>query len=57
MSSAWWLGWRCMLGLQTASQTPQNMIRTGQCVLNLASPRQADAVNRLARLTGTEKIP
>lgn len=57
MSSAWWLGWRCMLGLQTASQTPQNMIRTGQCVLNLASAQQANAVNRLARLTGTKSIP
>lgn len=57
MSSAWWLGWRCMLGLQTASQTPQNMIRTGECVLNLPSPKQADAVNRLARLTGTKSIP
>ena len=57
MSSAWWLGWRCMLGLQTASQTPQNMIRTGQCVLNLTSVEQADAVNRLARLTGTQELP
>lgn len=57
MSSAWWLGWRCMLGLQTASQTPQNMIRTGQCVLNLTSPKQADAVNRLTRLTGTKAVP
>jgi flavin reductase (DIM6/NTAB) family NADH-FMN oxidoreductase RutF len=57
MSSAWWLGWRCMLGLQTASQTPQNMIRTGQCVLNLASPQQAQAVNNLARLTGTANMP
>ena len=57
MSSAWWLGWRCMLGLQTASQTPQNMIRTGQCVLNLASAQQADAVDRLARLTGTRSVP
>ena len=57
MSSAWWLGWRCMLGLQTASQTPQNMILTRQCVLNLTSAAQADAVNRLARLTGTEAIP
>ena len=57
MSSAWWLGWRCMLGLQTASQTPQNMIRTGQCVLNLPTAGQADAVNRLARLTGTKEIP
>ena len=57
MSSAWWIGWRAMLGLQTASQTPQNMIRTGQCVLNLASPKQADAVNRLARLTATASVP
>ena len=57
MSSAWWLGWRCMLGLQTASQTPQNMIRTGECVLNLAAPEQAEAVDRLARLTGTKAIP
>lgn len=57
MSSAWWLGWRCMLGLQTLSQTPQNMIRTGQCVLNLTSVDQVDAVNRLARLTGTKEIP
>ncbi|WP_458098454.1 flavin reductase family protein [Roseomonas sp. WA12] len=57
MSSAWWLGWRCMLGLQTASKTPQNMIRTGQCVLNLTSAKQADAVDRLARLTGTREIP
>lgn len=57
MSSAWWLGWRGMLGLQTASKTPQNMIRTGECVLNLTSPAQADAVNKLARLTGTNEIP
>lgn len=33
------------------------MIRTEQCVLNLASAQQAGAVNRLARLTGTEAIP
>jgi flavin reductase (DIM6/NTAB) family NADH-FMN oxidoreductase RutF len=57
MSSAFWLGWRCMLGLQTASQTPQNMMRTGECVLNLTTVEQADAVNRLARLTGTREIP
>lgn len=57
MSSAWWLGWRAMLGLQTASQTPQNMIRTGQCVLNLTSAKQADAVDKLARLTGTKLMP
>jgi flavin reductase (DIM6/NTAB) family NADH-FMN oxidoreductase RutF len=33
------------------------MIRTGQCVLNLTSAKQADAVDRLARLTGTEVLP
>ncbi|WP_236554971.1 flavin reductase family protein [Novosphingobium sp. 9U] len=57
MSSAWWLGWRCMLGLQTASQTPQNMMRTGECVLNLPTVHQVDAVDRLARLTGSKKVP
>lgn len=29
MSSAFWLGWRCILGLATVSKTPQNMIQTG----------------------------
>src|SRR5260363_316534 len=37
MSSAFWLGWRCMLGLAAGSKTPQNMRRTGECVLNLPS--------------------
>lgn len=57
MSSAWWLGWRCMLGLSNVSKTPQNMIRTGECVLNLPSVDQVGAVNRLARLTGTKDVP
>src|SRR4249920_1097450 len=26
MSSAFWLGWRCMLGLAAGSKTPQNML-------------------------------
>ena len=37
MSSAFWLGWRCMLGLASASKTSENMKRTGECVLNLPS--------------------
>ncbi len=57
MSSAWWLGWRCMLGLSNAGQTAQNLRRTGECVLNLPSDREVAAVNRLARLTGTEDVP
>lgn len=57
MSSAWWLGWRCLLGLAASSQTPQNMLRTRECVLNLPSIDQVAAVNRLAKTTGTETVP
>jgi len=41
MSSAWWLGWRCMLGFGARSATPQNILRTGECVLNLPSANMA----------------
>ncbi len=57
MSSAWWLGWRCMLGLARSSKTPQNMLRTGECVLNLPSDGMVDAVDRLARTTGSDPVP
>src|SRR5262249_52133570 len=57
MSSAFWLGWRCILGLATVSKTPENMIRTGQCVLNLPSEQMVAAVNRLALTTGTDPVP
>jgi flavin reductase (DIM6/NTAB) family NADH-FMN oxidoreductase RutF len=57
MSSAFWLGWRCMLGLAAISKTPQNMLRTGECVLNLPSVDNVAAVNRLARTTGTSPVP
>lgn len=57
MSSAFWLADRCMLGLAAHSATPINLLRTGQCVLNLASDDMGDAVNGLARTTGTEEVP
>jgi flavin reductase (DIM6/NTAB) family NADH-FMN oxidoreductase RutF len=57
MSSAWWLGWRCMLGFGARSKTPQNMQRTGECVLNLPSADMAADVNKLARLTGSDPVP
>ncbi|OQO10028.1 hypothetical protein B0A48_04384 [Cryoendolithus antarcticus] len=57
MSSAWWLGNRCMLGLAQTSQTTANLLRTKQCVLNLASDYQVAALNALARTTGTIVIP
>lgn len=57
MSSAFWLGWRCILGLAAESKTPQNMRRTGECVLNLPSVDAARAVNRLALTTGSDPAP
>jgi flavin reductase (DIM6/NTAB) family NADH-FMN oxidoreductase RutF len=57
MSSAFWLGWRCVLGLAAASKTPQNLLRTRECVLNLPSVDEVAAVNRLARTTGSNPVP
>jgi flavin reductase (DIM6/NTAB) family NADH-FMN oxidoreductase RutF len=57
MSSAFQLGWRSILGLNAASKTTLNMIRTGQCVLNLPSVDNVAAVNRLACLTGSNPVP
>ncbi len=57
MSSAWWLGWRCMLGLGMNSKTTENMLRTGECVLNLPSADMVAAVDRLARTTGSNPVP
>ncbi len=56
MSSAWWLGWNCMLGLGTGSQTSSNLLRERECVLNLPSEQMVGAVNKLARLTGKPAV-
>jgi flavin reductase (DIM6/NTAB) family NADH-FMN oxidoreductase RutF len=57
MSSAWWLGWRCMLGLASISKTTANLRRTGECALNLPSSAQVGAVDRIARTTGSDPVP
>lgn len=57
MSSAWWLGWSCLLGFGARSKTPANILRTGECVLNLPSVDQVGAVDRLARTTGSNPVP
>ena len=57
MSSAWWLGWRCMLGFGARSATPQNILRTGECVLNLPPAAMAPAVDRLALTTASDPVP
>jgi flavin reductase (DIM6/NTAB) family NADH-FMN oxidoreductase RutF len=57
MSSAWWLGWGCMIGLAGHSKTSENLLRDQECVLNLPSVAQAEAVNRLAKTTGSSPVP
>lgn len=57
MSSAFWLGWRGVLGLDRSSKTVANMLRTNQCVLNLPSVAQVDAVDRIALTSGSEVLP
>ncbi len=48
MPSAFWLGWRGILDMGTASRTAENLLRTRQCVRNLLADSQAAAVTRLA---------
>ncbi len=57
ISSAWWLGRSCLLGFGARSKTPGNILRTGECVLNLPSVEQVAAVDRLARTTGSDPLP
>lgn len=57
MSSAWWLGWNCMLGLGAKGHTAKNLLREKECVLNLPSVAQVEAVNRLARTSGSNPVP
>jgi flavin reductase (DIM6/NTAB) family NADH-FMN oxidoreductase RutF len=57
MSSAFWLLWRCVLGLAASSKTARNLLRTGEGTLNLPSDALAGAVDRLALTTGLDPVP
>lgn len=57
ISSIFWLGWRAIIGISTSSKTTENILRTRECVLNLPSIYQIDAVNRLALTTGSNPVP
>lgn len=57
MSSAWWLGDSCMLGLGDSGQTTANLLRERECVLNLPSSSMVDAVDRIALTTGKPAVP
>jgi flavin reductase (DIM6/NTAB) family NADH-FMN oxidoreductase RutF len=56
MSSAWWLGQSAVLGLAASSRTTQNLLRTWEAVLNLASADLVGHVDRLALLTGSPEL-
>jgi flavin reductase (DIM6/NTAB) family NADH-FMN oxidoreductase RutF len=57
MSSAWWLGDQCVLGMGNSSQTNANLKRESECVLNLAPSTLVSAVDRLALTTGRSDVP
>lgn len=57
MSSVWWLGQSCMLGLGAASMTSENLMRERECVVNLPSAEQVSHVDRLALTTGRDPVP
>lgn len=57
ISSVFWLGWRCVIGMGAASKTVENLRRTKQCVLNLPSVNEVAAVDRLALTTGSDPVP
>lgn len=57
MSSAWWLGWSCMLGLGSMGKTSDNLIRTRECVINLPSETEVLHVDKLALTTGKTPVP
>ena len=57
ISSIFWLGWRCIIGISGASKTTENLLRNREGVLNLPSIHQAGHVNALALTTGSDPVP
>ena len=47
ISSIFWLGWRCMIGISALSKTSENIKFQKECVLNLPSEKQVSEVNKL----------
>lgn len=57
MSSAWALADRVVIGLSGGGQGLANLLRERECVLNLASADQHEAVERLAPTSGCDPVP
>lgn len=53
ISSAFWLGDRCILGFGASGHTIHNIRRTGQCTVNLPDESMTACINALATTTGT----
>ena len=57
ISSVFWLGYRCIIGISAVSKTTENILRSKECVLNLPSVDEAKFVNSLALTTGSDPVP
>jgi flavin reductase (DIM6/NTAB) family NADH-FMN oxidoreductase RutF len=57
ISSAWWLGHSCMIGMGQSSKTVENLLRDRECVLNLPSSDMVAEVDKLALTTGSNPVP
>jgi flavin reductase (DIM6/NTAB) family NADH-FMN oxidoreductase RutF len=57
VTSVWWIGARCVLGLPGAAKTSANLRRTREIVINMPASEQADAVDRLVRVAGRAPVP
>ncbi len=57
MSSAWALDDRVMLGMGLSGQGCQNLLRTGEAVINVPDPSLHGAVEAIADTTGCREVP
>jgi flavin reductase (DIM6/NTAB) family NADH-FMN oxidoreductase RutF len=57
VSSVWALGRTLLLGLECGSKTYQNLVRQGECVVNIPASSLFDKVEKIATLTGADPIP
>jgi flavin reductase (DIM6/NTAB) family NADH-FMN oxidoreductase RutF len=57
VSSVWALGRTLLIGLECGSKTYQNLVRQGECVVNIPAAHLFDKVERIATLTGAQPIP
>ncbi len=57
MSSAWSLGDRVVLGMGLPGQGCQNLLRTGEAVINVPDPSLHAAIESIADTTGCREVP